>query len=74
MVSLLIWGSHFKKRKTILHMDNKGVLFAINCMSSIIDLVVRLLRFILLSCLDIFVLDARRPITVEVLLKLVVSS
>lgn len=50
-VSIVIWGPFFSNKRLLLHSDNKGVVFAINCQSSKSDPVVTLLRFIVLYCL-----------------------
>lgn len=51
VVALAIWGPHFANKRILLHTDNKGVLFAVNCLSSSSVMVVRVLRQIVWFCL-----------------------
>lgn len=34
LVALCIWGQFFKNKRIVLHLDNKGVVFALNCLSA----------------------------------------
>lgn len=51
LVAINIWGEQFKN-KGLLHLDNKGVVFAINCLSSKSPRVVTILRHLVLCCLQ----------------------
>lgn len=51
LVSLALWGQSFANKRILLHTDNKGVLYAINCLSSGNVMVVRILRHIVWYCL-----------------------
>lgn len=46
-----LWGSHFANKRIIVQTDNKGVLFAINCLSSRSLFVIKLIRYFVLLCL-----------------------
>lgn len=50
-MSITIWGQIFENRRIILNSDNKGVVFAMNCLASKSEPVVILLREIVLQCL-----------------------
>lgn len=50
VVALSIWSQCFQNKRILLHTDNKGVLYAINCLSSKCNMAVRLLRHVVLSC------------------------
>lgn len=51
LVAICIWGEHFRNRRILLHSDNRGVVFAVNCQSSKSEPVVTLLRHLVLYCL-----------------------
>lgn len=51
LVALAVWGVSFANRQILLHTDNKGVLYAVNCLSSSSEMVVRILRHIVWFCL-----------------------
>lgn len=51
LVAVIIWGPIFANKRILLHSDNKGVVFAINCLSSKSDPVVTRLRHLVLYCL-----------------------
>lgn len=51
LVALAIWGEFFANQRILLHTDIKGVLFAVNCLSSNSEMVERLLRHIVWYCL-----------------------
>lgn len=51
VVALEIWGQQFANKRIIIHTDNKGVMFALNCLSSKSLPVIRLLRYLVLLCL-----------------------
>lgn len=42
VVSLVLWGRGFSDRRILLHTDNKGVLFMVNCLLSKCPLVVNI--------------------------------
>lgn len=52
LVALVIWGESFRHKHIILHSDNKGVVFAINCLSAKSPPVITMLRKIVLHCLE----------------------
>ena len=51
VVSVVIWKEFFENKRIMVHTDNKGVLFAINALSSRSEPVVKLLRFLVLHCM-----------------------
>lgn len=51
IVSLELWGFQFSNRRILLSTDNKGVCFAVNCLSSKSPQVVSLLRNLVFLCL-----------------------
>lgn len=51
VVSIMNWSKIFMNRRAIIHTDNKGILFAINCLSSKSEFVVKLLHFLVLHCM-----------------------
>lgn len=52
IVSVVVWEDIFRNRRILVHTDNKGVFFAINTLSSKSDPVLRLLRFLVLHCMN----------------------
>lgn len=52
LVAMVIWGSFFRNKRILPFSDNKGVVFAINTLSSKCERVVRLLRYLVLCCLS----------------------
>lgn len=46
LVALELWGGQFENRRILVETDNKGVLFAMNCLSSSSLFVVTVLRLI----------------------------
>lgn len=53
LVSLDIWGVHLRNSRLLFHSDNKGVAYAINCLSSKSLPVLAVLRCIVLKCLEL---------------------
>ena len=51
IVAFELWGRFFANKRILIHSDNKGVLFAINCLSSKSENVIKLLRYFVLLCL-----------------------
>lgn len=52
LVSLTIWGDHFQNKHILLHSDNEGVVFSINCLSTKSLPVITILRQIVVCCLS----------------------
>lgn len=52
LVALVIWGPQFANRRILVKTDNKGVLYAVNCLSSSSLWVIKVLRQIVLLCLQ----------------------
>lgn len=53
LVAITIWGEFFRNKRIMLHSDNKGVVFAINCLSAKSPPVISILRKLVLHCLEI---------------------
>lgn len=53
LVALEIWGDQLANKRIIINTDNRGVLFALNCLSSKSLLVIKLLRYLVLLCLKL---------------------
>lgn len=53
LISFELWGSHFCNRNILLHSDNMGVVFAINCLSSKSLPVLAVLRNLVFKCLQL---------------------
>lgn len=53
LVAIHIWGDYFKNKRILLHSDNRGVVYAINCQSAKSEPVVTILRHIVLQCLNL---------------------
>lgn len=51
VVSLEIWGEFFANRRLLFSTHNRGVLFAVNCLSSKSQPVICLLRYLVYTCL-----------------------
>lgn len=51
VVALEIWGDQFANKRIIFNTDNKGVLFALYCLSPKSLLVIKLLRYLVILCL-----------------------
>lgn len=51
LVALELWGGQFANRQILVETDNKGVLFAINCLSSRSLFVIAILRQVVFLCL-----------------------
>lgn len=51
VVAITIWSNFFENKRVMLHTDNKGVFFAVNCLSSKSELVIKLLSFLVLQCM-----------------------
>lgn len=51
LVALDLWGSQLINRRILIHSDNKGVVYAINCLSSKSLPVISILREIVFRCL-----------------------
>lgn len=50
-LSLEIWGDRFANKRILFSTDNKGVLFAVNCLSLKSPPVISLLRYFVFKCL-----------------------
>lgn len=53
LVALVIWGNSLRNKRLLIHSDNKGVVFALNCLSAKSPPVVTILRQIVLRCLEL---------------------
>lgn len=51
LVAVALWGEFFANRRILVETDNKGVLFAVNCLSSSSLWVVKILRHLVFLCL-----------------------
>lgn len=53
VVAFKLWGVHFANKWILVHKDNRGVLFALNCIYSKSLCVIKLLRYFVLLCLKL---------------------
>lgn len=53
IVALEIWGPYFKNKRILVRTDNKGVMYAINCLTSKSPPVIVLLRYMIFKCLNL---------------------
>lgn len=53
VVAFELWGNNFANKRILVNSDNKGVIFAINCLSSKSIFVIKLLRYFVLLCLKL---------------------
>lgn len=53
VVALELWGASFRNRRILIRTHNKGVMFAINCLSSKSLPVIILLRHVVFKCLSL---------------------
>lgn len=51
LVAVTLWGRFFANKRILVETDNKGVLFAVNCLSSGSLFVVKILRHLFFLCL-----------------------
>lgn len=49
----MLWGQICANKRILLHTNNKGVLFAINCLLAKCPLVVKSVRHLVLLCLEL---------------------
>lgn len=52
LVAIDIWGEYLRNKIIIIHSDNRGVIFCVNCLSSKPFPVITILLQILLKCLE----------------------
>lgn len=52
-MALELWGSQFCAKRILLHLDNKGVVFAINCLVSKSLPVIAILHHFVFKCVDL---------------------
>ena len=53
VVALEIWGAFFKGKRILIRTDNKGVVYAINCLTSKSPPVIVILRYLVFKCLSL---------------------
>lgn len=53
IVALKIWGHYFKNKRILIRTDNKGVMYAINCLTSKSPPVIVLLCYLIFKCLHL---------------------
>lgn len=53
IVAIEIWGSFFRNKRILIRTDNKGVMYAINCLTSKSPPVIILLRHMIFKCLSL---------------------